>query len=119
MSLTACASPLPDPSLEGRWGGDRAQLTVVEGQGQLSMECGGGSIKGPIKLNADGRFEALGYFEQQRPGPQRADETPAGARYAGHLQGQSLTLQVWSTAGAPPLVLHLRKGVQAKMVRCL
>ncbi len=119
MNLSACAGPAPKHLPEGQWGGDRVRFTVSEGMGRLDLECAGGTIPGPIQLDADGRFQASGHFEAQRGGPQRADETPPVARYAGELKGPLLSLQVWPVAGQAPLEFKLRKDAPTKMVRCL
>jgi hypothetical protein len=120
MSLTANASPPLEQSLEGRWGGDRMVLTIHQGAGTVDLECASGTIQGPIKLTAKGRFEAKGSFEQSRGGPQRVEEAPsaATARYTGTLKGHALKLEVLPAPGEPVQVFNLRKGAQVKMVRC-
>lgn len=109
-----------EKALEGQWGGDRMQFTVHQGKGTVDLECARGTVNGPIKLSTKAQFEAKGSFELLRGGPQRVDEvpTPATARYAGTLVGQTLRLEVWPAPGEPVQVFNLRKGVQVKMLRC-
>lgn len=120
LASQAAATPTTSASLLGQWGGDRAHMSFTANGAQLDLECAAGNIAGPVRLSRDGRFDTLGRFEQLRGGPQRVDDQPQAtqARYAGRLEGKTLTLQVWPVAGEAPLEFKLRKGVQVKMVRC-
>ena len=107
--------------IEGRWGGDRLQLTLDAKGGRVELDCAGGSIAVPVRPNANGEFSATGTFEQYHPGPQRAEGSPAAAKahYIGEVKGGSLILTI-ATAGADaPLTFHLRQGANVKLVRCL
>lgn len=119
MAAASVSAP-PD----GLWGGDRLQLTLDAGGGRLAGDCVSGSFNGPLTLNQDGSFRASGSFEQQQPGPDRADagKQPAGsADYAGALSadGLSMRLTIQTAGAAAPQVFTLRKGVKLKLIRCL
>ena len=107
--------------LEGQWGGDRLQLVIESNSGRVETDCASGTIDGPIKLSADGRFVASGTFEQYRAGPQRADEAaaPANARYSGEVKQEAMKLSILPVGASAAQVFNLRKGAAVKLVRCL
>lgn len=119
--MTAASFSAP---LDGLWGGDRLQLTFHAGGGRLAGDCVSGSFSGPLTLAPDGSFRASGSFEQQPPGPDRADagSHPASpADYAGAISpdGLSMSLSIQTAGTAAPQVFILRKGVKLKLIRCL
>ena len=107
--------------LDGRWGGDRMQLTIDERGWRVEMDCAGGSIAGPVALTETGAFAASGSFEQYRGGPQVAD-VPAvrsNARYSGQVKDGVMNLSILSEGDQKPQVFTLRKGASVKLLRCL
>ncbi len=106
--------------LLGRWGGERLNLVLDGGGGQVESDCASGTITGPVIADRRGAFSAPGTFAARQPGPQAADadDRPA-ARYSGDVKDDTMTLTVTPAAGGPPLVFRLRRGVAVKLVRCL
>ena len=114
-AVTAIAADLTP----GAWGGPGVRLQVAPGSVRIETECATGTIRGPVRLDGQGRFEADGDFQAHAAGPQRADASPApAARYAGALADGVLTLDIRPAEGAS-LQFQLRPGVTPKLVRCL
>nr|WP_316641239.1 hypothetical protein [uncultured Roseateles sp.] len=107
--------------LEGQWAGDRLQLVIDAAGGRLQADCASGSFAGPLTLSAAGTFTAVGEFDPQQPGPQRADEPPvhAKARYAGEVSGGVMKLSILVEGAASPQLFTLRKDARIKLIRCL
>jgi hypothetical protein len=120
LLVSLAAMPAPAAQLTaGAWGGPGIRLSVAPGSVRVETECATGSIRGPVQLDAQGRFEVEGDFSVHAGGPQRADAGPApAARYTGSVAGGVLTLDIRPADGAP-LQFQLRQGVVAKLVRCL
>lgn len=99
--LVACATALSavraDRSLpKGTWGGDGVALTVTDRGGHFEFDCASGDIAKPLVVDDAGRLAMDGVFVQERPGAMRIGDQPerTPARYAGHLDEKTLTLDV-------------------------
>lgn len=121
MTVQIASAGSPAEPLEGQWGGDRIRLVIDSNNGRIETDCASGTIGGPIKLGADGKFVASGTFEQYRGGPQRADEAaaPANARYSGEVEQDAMKLSILPVGASAAQVFNLRKGAAVKLVRCL
>lgn len=108
-------------AIEGQWGGDRMNLVIDAAGAQLELDCASGRMVGAIRWEANGRFSALGTFDQQQAGPQRADADHAAtpARYSGEVNAETMTLSILTEGAKTPQVFKLRKGARVKLVRCL
>ena len=108
-------------AVEGHWGGERLRLVVDAGGARIALDCAKGGITGPLKLDSGGAFSAVGTFEQQRPGPQSADDLHRAvqARYAGQVSDGQMTLSILPEGAAAARVFHLRRDAAVKLVRCL
>lgn len=109
------------PPLTGEWGGDRARLTLSPTGGTIEQDCGSGTIKGPLRLDARQRFKASGTFEAFAPGMALAD-VPASqkqAHYQGTVKGDAMTLSIQIKGAAEPTTIHLVRGKRIKIIRCL
>lgn len=106
--------------LDGIWGGDQLRVVFDAKGAAVQGDCADGYIAGPIALTAAGRFAAEGSYEQRRGGPQPADQrtAPSGAKYAGEVTGDVMTLTI-VPAGATAQTFTLRKGAAVKLHRCL
>ncbi|HEX7312748.1 MAG TPA: hypothetical protein VF297_02445 [Pyrinomonadaceae bacterium] len=80
----------------GDWGGRHVRMEVSDGGALLVFDRARGSIKGPITLDAEGRFEARGEYAREGFGPRDEAEVPKGvpALYLGEVKGTSMTLTV-------------------------
>lgn len=122
--LALCAMTLSgaaQPPLTGDWAGDRARLTLSPVGGTIEHDCGSGTIRGPLRLDAQNRFKAGGLFEEYASGPTPADAPPhmRPAVYRGTLDGDMLTLVVQIAGSTVPRTLHLVRGKRIKLIRCL
>ena len=95
-SHAALASPEGKPRpLIGSFGGSGAGVEAAESGTQLTFDCATGSVEGPITLDENGGFDVAGRLVREGPGPVRPDQMKgAPARYAGKLDGETLTLSV-------------------------
>ena len=105
--------------LNGTWGGDRTIITFGKTGAQVQSDCAEGTISGPVRINAAGKFVAKGTFQSFGGGPQAAEpaQVPA-AQFGGHVSGKTLILTI-KVKGSPTQSLTLREGVRPKLVRCL
>lgn len=106
---------------EGLWGGARLRLSV-DGEGaQLDFDCAHGAISVPFRIDAEGRFDLPGTYTREGPGPIRIGRTPTArpARYAGRVEGTSMTLSVRLEGADKPLAeFKLTRGAEGRIVKC-
>lgn len=100
MLATACnpntAVDLPKDRLAvGTWGGDNAGVIADDGNAHVHIDCTFGDVPGIIPLDANGRFDVAGSY-LLRAYPVAIGPTHP-ARFAGRVQGSSLTLTVTVT----------------------
>jgi len=62
----------------------------------VEFNCAHASIDGPIRLDANGRFKATGFYVQERGGPVREgdEEEKAPATFVGELKGNDLVFEL-------------------------
>jgi hypothetical protein len=122
MGATAMAGRATPPQiLTGQWGGDRAIILLTEKGGQISYDCGQGSIDGGIRLDAKGSFQAKGRHEEYMSGPQHGDMAPMlkPAVYHGSVTGKILILHVRITGEPAERMYRLEQDRRTKIIRCL
>ena len=82
-------------------GGEHIGLTVTRAGAHLEFDCASGDISVPLGLDARSRFAVDGIYVPEHPGPVRigdaAEKKPA--RYAGTVNGRTMTLGVTLVAG--------------------
>ncbi len=103
----------------GSWGGDHVALEVTAQGGSIEFDCAHGAIAEPIVLDDDGHFESTGTYVREHGGPVREGEEDARpARYAGRVQGQTMTLTI--TVGGEALgPFELERGRTPRITKCL
>lgn len=93
--LGACAAfrPLATP-VTGEWAGKHVQLKMTESGGTLAYDCAAGTIVGPLRRDADGRFWATGLHTPAHGGPEVEGQAPPTyrVRYAGQVRGKRMRL---------------------------
>lgn len=124
VSVAFCAMTLigaTQSSLTGEWGGDRARLMLTATGGRIDYDCGSGTIKGPLRLDAKNRFRASGDHEEYAPGLAYGDAKPKlrASVYRGSLDGDKLTLVVQVSGEPKSRTLNLVRGKRIKLIRCL
>lgn len=105
----------------GSWGGNHVVLTVTREGATIEFDCAHGTLQGPIRLDAEGRFETAGTYVQERGGPVREGEEDASpARYTGGVEGRQMTLTIAFPDGREALgPFELVHGKAARLTKCL
>ena len=122
MAIPASGAAAKPKMLSGTWGGDRMNLTMGPGGGEIRMDCATGTIKGRIIPDAKGRFTARGTFDQERGGPIRAEDFAARGKpalFRGEMVGNTIKLSVTRAGATTPETYVLHQGHSQKLVRCL
>jgi hypothetical protein len=79
----------------GPWGGDTVIFEVVADGADVEFECARGRIDKAITLDGKGDFDLPGTFGAEGRGPARdGDRAAANARYRGHVEGDTMALDV-------------------------
>jgi hypothetical protein len=69
-------------------------LEVGAGGATFEFDCAHGVVTEPILLDKDGRFDVIGSYVVEGPGPVRCGEKGSNARYSGTLHDDTITLKV-------------------------
>lgn len=93
LAALSCTSPTA-PEVAGTWGGTSVSLVLRTDGGDLTYQCGTGTIAPGWNVAADGTFTATGeHFYGGGPAPS-GGRTPHPATYSGHVDGDHMTLTV-------------------------
>lgn len=105
----------------GTWGGDHILFEVAAGGASLELDCAHGAVEGAIRLDSEGRFDVPGTYVQERGGPEReGGEDARPARYAGRVEGKTMTLTIAVGDGGETLgPFELVHGRSARLTKCL
>ncbi len=106
---------------EGVWGGVHIRIEVTDQGADIEYDCAHGRILEPLRVNAEGRFEAKGTHARERPGPVREGTTPEEqpARFAGVVNGKTMTLKVTVTATSENIgTFTLTQGSEGVIRKC-
>jgi hypothetical protein len=100
-ACAACAGMPTTPGADtavpnGTWGGEHASLTVTDAGAHAEFDCASGDINRPLAVDAEGRLSVDGVVVLEHAGPIRIGEEPVRkpARYSGHLEKKTMTLDV-------------------------
>lgn len=118
-TFVAChnAPAAPISEITGTWGGENAGLIVTDDVTHVHIGCTLGDVRGSIRPNADGRFEATGTYNVDAYPIDRGIIHPA--RFTGQIVGRSLTLTVSLTDTGRQLgPVTLVYGKEPKMGPC-
>jgi len=111
------SSSAPITEVVGTWGGDDAGLIVTDTNVHIHIGCTLGDALGPIRPDANGRFEASGTYNVDAFPIDRGIVHPA--RFTGQITGQTMTLTVSLTDTARVLgPVTLTLGKEPKMGPC-
>lgn len=80
----------------GTWGGEHISLEVTDQGGRVEYDCAHGTVDQRIVPDARGCFDVRGTHVREHGGPVRRGETEDShpARFAGEIQGDTMTLTV-------------------------
>ena len=103
----------------GLWGGQHISMNVGTKSATIEYDCANGVIKGPLLVDAAGRFELRGTHRTERGGPIRADESREGqpATYTGSIEGNKMTLTL-KLDNLEPETFTLEQGKEGELVKC-
>jgi len=103
----------------GVWGGEHIRIDVGAKSATIEYDCAHGMIKGPLKLDSEGRFNLEGTHTPERGGPVRADQTARSqaATYVGSISGDKMTLTL-KVSGAEDETFALEKGKEGELFKC-
>jgi hypothetical protein len=129
-SVASCSQPTIRGSMneseqsvqKGVWGGDHIRLDVTDDGALIEYDCAHGTIDGPLRVDAQGRFTANGTHVAERGGPVREGDEPKPqpARYNGHLSGETMKLTVTLPASNQEVgTFTLVRGKQPRLTKCL
>jgi hypothetical protein len=106
----------------GRWGGEHVTLVASDTGATLEYDCAHGAIEGPLRPDADGRFEARGTHVRDHGGPIREGEKPDAhpASYQGYVADDQMTITVRELdTGTEIGTFTLRRGAEGRVFKCL
>src|SRR5688572_25600305 len=118
--LSACAIfPPAGLPVTGDWGGRHVHLRLTEAGGTLDYDCAAGTIKGPLRLNEDGQFSAVGTHTPGQGGPEIEGRVSPTYRvqYAGTVRGKRMRLHGRVANGVVLGPYNLRLGAEPSIVR--
>jgi hypothetical protein len=97
FAILACsaATSTPITDVVGTWGGDNAGLIVSNTDVHVHIGCTLGDAVGPIRTDANGRFEATGTYNVDAYPVDRGITHPAS--FTGQIVGQTMSLRVTLT----------------------
>jgi hypothetical protein len=101
----------------GPWGGEKVIVEVAADGAEVEFECAHGRIAKRIELDGHGDFDLPGTFAPESHGPTRDEDKAAGARYRGHVEGETMTLTV-SRGDARIGPYTLTRGERPALKKC-
>ena len=114
---TATTTAAGNLDIQGTWGGDNAGLIVNLTDVHVHIGCTLGDANGPIRTDANGRFEATGTYNVDAYPVNRGIEHPA--KFTGEVHGLTMTLTVALTDTARTLgPVTLTYGKEPQMGPC-
>lgn len=119
LAALACSTvtSMPIKEIAGTWGGENAGLIVAQTDVHVHIGCTLGDAVGPIKPDADGRFEAAGTYNVDAYPINRGITHPA--TFTGRIVGETMTLTVSLTDTARVLgPVTLVYGKEPQMGPC-
>ena len=119
FAILACSAATSTRITEvgGTWGGENAGLIVNNTDVHVHIGCTLGDAAGPIRPDANGRFEATGTYNVDAYPVDRGILHPA--TFSGQIVGETMTLTVSLTDAARSLgPVTLIYGKEPKMGPC-
>lgn len=105
----------------GAWGGSHIRIEVGPRSATIDYDCANGTIDGPFRIDAKGRFSWRGTHNREHGGPIRRDEKPNGrpAIYSGTIKGDIMTLTVkFADTNEVLDTFTLKRGSSGRVVKC-
>jgi hypothetical protein len=105
----------------GTWGGPSIRIEISGGAATIEYDCANGTIKGPLKLDRNGKFSLQGTHLSEHGGPIRLNDNRQGqaARFSGWTDGKTMTLTVTLTNGKEEIgTFTLERGKESRLRKC-
>lgn len=113
----SAATSTPITEIRGTWGGDNAGLIVADTDVHVHIGCTLGDAVGPIRPDANGRFEVAATYNVDAYPVNRGITHPA--TFTGRIVGETMTLTVTLTDTARVLgPVTLTYGKEPQMGPC-
>lgn len=116
----ACStgSVMQHAALRGEWGGEHIRLFAGDSLVTIEFDCAHATIEGGLRLDAEGRFEAVGWFVSES-GAIREGDGPRKRQmvFKGRAEGSVMFLQVGST-GNDGESFELRMNEAGRLFKC-
>jgi hypothetical protein len=111
----------PVQGMIGTWGGQGLNMTIGAASAILSFDCGNGTIDQPFVADQRGKFDLVGTYVHEFPGPiHPGDPVVHPARYTGTVDGKTMTFTVTETdTGLTIGTFVLTVGVAGRVFKCL
>ena len=106
----------------GVWGGTGIRLEVDATGATVEYDCAHGTITERMVIDREGRFDVRGTHVREHGGPVRENEEEVAqpARYAGQVDGGSMTLTVMLPDARQTIGrFTLTRGNQGRIRKCL
>jgi len=84
----------------------------------LACDCASGEISEPVKVDAGGDFDAGGKYAGEHPGSTRDEDTSTPARYHGHIDKDSMQLNIVVSGKDTIGTFTLTRGRQTILRKC-
>lgn len=105
----------------GNWGATGISLMVEENAVKMEFDCAVGEIKEKLIKNADGEFDANGFYTAEGFGPVVKDNLPKPqpAHYVGKISGDTMTLNITLTETKQKIGnFSLERGKFGRLRKC-
>lgn len=108
----------PDKVPVGDWGGEHVVLRVHDTGASVEFDCARGSLRGPLALDDDGRFDVAGTLVREGGPVVPGREDAQDVRYKGRTDGRTMELEVARPDGERIGAYQLRLGEKPRLVKC-
>ena len=102
----------------GVWGGEHINLEITERGALVEYNCARGEIPEPLRLDAEGRFQARGITSRTRGRSATAKLPRRPASYCGSIRGRTMKLTVTLTEASERIgTFTLAQGGEGDLVK--
>lgn len=102
------------------WGGQHIEMKQNASGAEIEFDCATGTIAGPLKVDAQGKFQADGTYRREHGGPVKKDENgAAAAKYSGSITGDTMHLDIVLTQSKESVGSYvLTRGQAGTVFKC-
>ena len=102
------------------WGGQHIEIDMNSNGAEIEFDCAEGTVSAPLKVDAQGRFQADGTYTQEHGGPIRQGEKGSvAAKYSGWITGDTMHLKIVLVQNKESVAAFvLTRGNRGRVVKC-